>query len=284
MQKLLIATALAAATAIHASIAMADDCWKDNQTVTIQGTADTETMRPVDGKEITQYVIKADQPHCVFENWPGDSGPANEQVTTYQIIGQAPPLGTHIELTGTISTGNVTEGYVEPTALEVISGRKLPDDQVTSLPSAPPTQGRRMDAALNPATALDGVIIGPMSAATPEPSDAIRQALQDPGHGTAKGLNEFPGALVCPDFDAERLMFDWINQAFEEHFQDVITGGRSEILHQSPGGPNLALHGCAIIPAGTAIDINAGMGRIPIVRAIVNGQIIEGVTLADMVE
>ncbi|TXH35267.1 MAG: hypothetical protein E6Q98_15865 [Rhodospirillaceae bacterium] len=151
--------------------------------------------------------------------------------------------------------------------------------------SAADAAAKQIYDALNPETALSQIIVGELSPATPPPTDPVARLLKATEAGTAQGINEIPGALVCPDFDTTRRVFAWINDAYQERLADAFTGGQSQLLQRPQSGPNLALYGCSIIPAGTAIEIGEGTsGQIPVVRATVDGKLIQGVTLGDMIE
>jgi hypothetical protein len=77
------------------------------------------------------WLLVTDRPFCVIESPDGVDAPREISVPRLQIIGQPPPPGATIELTGRLSTGNISQYYAVSTAISVISGRRI------AVPSAP---------------------------------------------------------------------------------------------------------------------------------------------------
>jgi len=108
-------------------------CSKDGDVVTIQGRATSQPLELADGSLRNVWVLAAAKPICVVDSITASAAPHEMSVSRFQIIGQPPPSDTAIELTGKLSTGNITQYYLEPEAITVMSGRRI---AATSSPNA----------------------------------------------------------------------------------------------------------------------------------------------------
>jgi uncharacterized protein YecT (DUF1311 family) len=109
-------------------------CHRDGDVVTIQGAAISQSLELANGSVQSVWLLVADRPICLLESSNGIDAPRETSVSRFQIIGQAPPSDTAIELTGKLSTGNISQYYAEPTAISVISGHRI---AALSPPNAP---------------------------------------------------------------------------------------------------------------------------------------------------
>lgn len=100
-------------------------CFKEGDVVTIQGTATAQSLELADGSLKNVWVLVANKPFCILDSVTAPSAPHAMSVSRFQIIGQPPPSDTPIELTGKLSTGNIAQYYLEPEAINVISGRRI---------------------------------------------------------------------------------------------------------------------------------------------------------------
>ncbi len=100
----------------------------------------------------------------------------------------------------------------------------------------------------------------------------------------AKSLSVVPGALVCPDIATVQWMFRLYVYHWEDTAQDAVTHGQSELLRgQATPLPELAAYGCALIPAGTPMQLTRG-NVVPVVTATgPDGNQVHGVTLPNMI-
>jgi hypothetical protein len=108
-----------------AAIPDATPCHHDDEIVALQGRAAPRALRLANGTVNTVWVLVTDQPVCVSQVTPTEDSPVVGMISRFEIIGQPPPADTEIELTGKLSTGNLTQYYAEPNALTVTSGRKI---------------------------------------------------------------------------------------------------------------------------------------------------------------
>ncbi|MGC9953638.1 MAG: tetratricopeptide repeat protein [Rhizomicrobium sp.] len=101
---------------------------------------------------------------------------------------------------------------------------------------------------------------------------------------TARGVSVVPGAIVCPDHDTVRLIFDMYVAHWTDAQQDAMTNGQSRLLRGKPSpAPDLKLYGCALLPSGTHMMLERG-NIVPIVTAkLPDGTTIRGVTLEAMI-
>jgi uncharacterized protein YecT (DUF1311 family) len=109
-------------------------CHRDGDVVTIQGVATAQSLKLANGSVQNVWLLVTDRPICLLESPNGVDAPLETSVFRIQIIGQAPPSDTALELTGKLSTGNISQYYAEPTAINVISGHRI---AAPSPPSAP---------------------------------------------------------------------------------------------------------------------------------------------------
>ncbi len=106
-------------------------CHRDGDVVTIQGVATAQSLELANGSVKGVWLFVTDRPFCVIESPDGVDAPREISIPRLQIIGQPPPPGATIELTGRLSTGNISQYYAVSTAISVISGRRI------AVPSAP---------------------------------------------------------------------------------------------------------------------------------------------------
>ena len=123
---LLTLAAGAAADALKAG----DHCYKDGASITIRGMAVAEQLSLADGGTKEVWLLMLDSPMCVLGADDADRMQASS-VGRVQIVGRPPPTNTKIELTGRLSTLNITQWYAVPTAIIVASGRKVDAESQT---------------------------------------------------------------------------------------------------------------------------------------------------------
>lgn len=100
-------------------------CHRDSDVITIQGVAAARSLELANGSVKDVWILVTDRPVCIMELPNGMDAPHEISVSRLQIIGQPPPSDTAIELTGKLSTGNITQWYAESNAINVISGRRI---------------------------------------------------------------------------------------------------------------------------------------------------------------
>ncbi len=100
---------------------------------------------------------------------------------------------------------------------------------------------------------------------------------------TATGMSVVNGALVCPDFQTFQSVFDELVSSWEDAAADRMTRGQSRLMRQPMPEPNLEVYGCALVPSGTRVLVEAG-NVVPIITAEVNGKSIKGVTHSGMIK
>lgn len=119
----LIQERIAALTQTDPTVAVG--CHKERDVFAIQGVATPQSLELADGSVKSVWILVADKPICVVDSVVVKSPPYEVGVSRFQIIGQPSPSNTAIELTGRLSTGNITQYYAEPEAIEAISGRRI---------------------------------------------------------------------------------------------------------------------------------------------------------------
>jgi len=100
-------------------------CYDNGDVITLRGTASPQSLTLANDAVSTVWVLTTDKPICIVRS-SGDSAPQTANVLRLQIIGSPPPVDVIIELKGKLSTGNDSQYYAEPDAIEVISGRRVP--------------------------------------------------------------------------------------------------------------------------------------------------------------
>lgn len=150
----ILAVAVGASPQSHASDG---GCRSADEVVTVHGVAIARPLRLADGSTRTVWVLSLNSPLCVTET-PGQT----RIVRDVQIVGQPPPPDVEIELTGRLSTGNITQYYAVPTAIAVTGGRRtgvsrLPAEDAQKIASNPPSTPGWMSE-LNTALILFGAL------------------------------------------------------------------------------------------------------------------------------
>lgn len=145
------------------------------------------------------WLLGTDRPICVVESEDGIAAPQERNVSRLQIVGKPPPTGVAIELTGKLSTGNITQYYAESTAIVVTSGRRIETatkqqattERATTKPpiagSAPlsqPISGRYCDAVNQNIEQINQAARNQESALPPENPNSVR----NPNYKAVKGL------------------------------------------------------------------------------------------------
>jgi hypothetical protein len=127
--------------------------------------------------------------------------------------------------------------------------------------------------------------------ASPQPDDdaSIPEPLKSPAPppesqpAVARGVSVVPGAIVCPDHNTVALAFDQYAQSWEEHFQDAVTKGQSELLRgKATNNPQLRAYDCVLLSPGTPL-MRAPKTIVPVVWAKLADGWVKGVTLEAMV-
>lgn len=118
---------------------------------------------------------------------------------------------------------------------------------------------------------------------------AEKQRRQNPASPSAvrvfaRALSGAPGAIICGDYQSVILMFSLYNRHLEDRLEDAITKGLSRSIRgESPGEPDPALFGCALIPDGRAM-MKEPTGILPVVSAqLDDGTYIKGITMPPMI-
>lgn len=101
----------------------------------------------------------------------------------------------------------------------------------------------------------------------------------------ARGVSVVPGAIVCPDYNTVRSMFDRYVAHWTDLQQDALTNGQARLLRGQPtSAPDLGVYGCALLPSGTPMMMMERGNVIPVVTAkLADGTTIRGVTLPAMI-
>jgi hypothetical protein len=130
-------------------------------------------------------------------------------------------------------------------------------------------------------TGIIGLLPGLAASADEQPGDTK--------FAYSHGAGIVPGAIICPDFQTTRDMFERYTAAAEDKMRYAIaqqqTGGHArEMYGDPPHGVDLAAYGCALIPSGQKMKLGGYLyGQIPMVIAkLPNGKEIKGVTLPYM--
>jgi uncharacterized protein YecT (DUF1311 family) len=100
-------------------------CHGDGDVITVQGVATAQSLELANGLIKNVWLLVTDTPICVVDSIAVTKPPYEISVSRIQIIGQTPPADTVIELTGKLSTGNISQYYAASTAINVISGRRI---------------------------------------------------------------------------------------------------------------------------------------------------------------
>jgi prophage tail gpP-like protein len=102
----------------------------------------------------------------------------------------------------------------------------------------------------------------------------------------ARGMDLVDGAVVCPSMDEATWMFGWINKA--RHARKSLS---PELRRQAAlvngfdygAEPRPSDYGCALVPAGTPLEVEAG-NYVPIVSGVLpDGKKFKGVTIPNMI-
>ena len=110
-------------------------CYHDRDVVKLRGTVSSRPLSMADRSIKTVWILSTDTPVCVVETLPWTSATPKAKVSRFQIEGSPPPADTTIELTGKLSTGNVTQYYAEQNAIEVTQGRRVPNTNAATSPN-----------------------------------------------------------------------------------------------------------------------------------------------------
>jgi hypothetical protein len=105
--------------------ANAANCYRNGETVTLQGNAVRQYMKMGDDSTKGVWVLALDEPVCVIDKETSEDTQGRLMVSRVQLIGTPPPEEVSLELTGKLSTGNLSQYYIVPTALWVQKGRKV---------------------------------------------------------------------------------------------------------------------------------------------------------------
>ncbi len=103
-------------------------CYNDGDIITLRGMASLVSITLADNTTSDVWVLTSEKPFCIIQS-NGDEAPQAANIFRFQIIGSPPPTDATIELKGKLSTDNITQYYVEPNAIEVISGRRIASQQ-----------------------------------------------------------------------------------------------------------------------------------------------------------
>lgn len=117
---------------LMSGLVMAAGCYNEGDSIVLKGTASIQPLELANGKTNTVWVLTPTSPICVTELASDSGKPKQANVSRLQIIGTPPPANILIELSGTLSTGNFTQYYAEPTAIKVTSGRRIAAEQVST--------------------------------------------------------------------------------------------------------------------------------------------------------
>jgi hypothetical protein len=100
----------------------------------------------------------------------------------------------------------------------------------------------------------------------------------------ARAVSGAPGAIICQDYQAVRLVFSLYNRRFEDQLQDAVTKGVARSIRgEAASEPDPAVSGCALIPDGQLM-MKEPAGIFPVVSAqLDDGTYIKGITMPPMV-
>jgi hypothetical protein len=93
---------------------------------------------------------------------------------------------------------------------------------------------------------------------------------------------DFPGAFVCQNLDSVEVMTNLYKQCQASVWMDAITNGQDRLIHAPVAEPDFESVGCAMVPAGTPMELVETYQNIPVVKANLNGRTIQGVTYPSM--
>ena len=113
-------------------------CYNHGDVITVQGVATAQPLKLANGQVTQGWVLVTDRPICLMKSSEGNNASHEIGVSRLQIVGQPPPVGVLIELTGRLSAGNISRD-ADLTALVVISGHRIaaatPRQVTPSLPA-----------------------------------------------------------------------------------------------------------------------------------------------------
>ena len=107
-------------------------CLSDGQTVTLRGVASATKSETADEFQGEYFVLTVDAPQCMTINEIGSDGPREVRLSTFKVIGDPPPLGVPLELTGSLRLLDSVHFPSGEAEIRVVSGRRIPAD--SSLP------------------------------------------------------------------------------------------------------------------------------------------------------
>jgi uncharacterized protein YecT (DUF1311 family) len=99
-------------------------CYNDGDVITVQGAAAAQPLKLANGQVTQGWFLITDRPICLIKFTGGNNASHEISLSRLQIVGQPPPVGVSIELTGRISAGNISRD-TDSTALVVIRGHRI---------------------------------------------------------------------------------------------------------------------------------------------------------------
>jgi hypothetical protein len=171
----------AGAQSIDQSPPISVPCHNEGDVITVQGIASASSPESADGSTRSIWALNIDQPICLTDSSKGASG-HQTTVSRLQIMGQAPPSGVEIELTGKLVTGHLDEDFAEHAALKIIKGHRIA--------SAPPTQITPQNVQDNKSSPADQQLSADLISCD-------QQAAQQSAYATAP-RQVSPGAIFSP--------------------------------------------------------------------------------------
>jgi restriction system protein len=95
-----------------------DECYRNGDIITVRGIATTQQFTMPNGSLTSAIVLTATQPICIIDS----KTLTEDNISRLQLTGSPPVIDSPIEVKGKLSTGNASQYYAEPTAIEVING------------------------------------------------------------------------------------------------------------------------------------------------------------------
>jgi hypothetical protein len=132
------------------------------------------------------------------------------------------------------------------------------------------------------------VVAGLVSASAFAQSDPPKYKFSTdvPPQPVAQGMDLVDGAVVCPSMDEATWLFGWINKA--RHARKSLS---PELRKQAAlvngfdygAEPRPSDYGCALVPAGTPLDVETGNYVTVVSGVLPNGRKFKGVTIPNMI-
>jgi hypothetical protein len=111
-------------------------CLEDGKNVTLRGSVGPQTIKLADGSDHTVLILDTPEAMCINEVDPNTARMERSTASRFQIVGPAPLGGSPREITGKLTTSNVTQYYAVPNAIEVVNVQ-VPGDTSPPVDASP---------------------------------------------------------------------------------------------------------------------------------------------------